>query len=339
MKFRKNISSLLVLLAISLPLSAQATTLKIATLAPDGNAWMKQMRDGADEVEKRTQGRVKFKYYPGGVMGSDKSVMRKIRVGQLQGGAVTPSAIASVYPSASIYTVPMLFSSYDEVNYVRERTDKEIVAGIEKNGFVTFGLSDGGFAYLMSNEPVRSLKDLQGKKVWIPEDDKILLAVFQDMGITPIQLPISDVYTGLQTGLIDTVGISPIGAVAFQWHTKTRYLTDIPLLYLNGMMIVSKKAFNKIKPADQKIVREVYGNVFRKLNVQNQKDNIAAKAALKKQGIQFVSINSSERSVMQKHIDSATVGLVKEGAFSGKLLGEIKKVRDSYRGKHRTASR
>jgi len=339
MKFRKNISSLLVLLAISLPLSAQATTLKIATLAPDGNAWMKQMRDGADEVEKRTQGRVKFKYYPGGVMGSDKSVMRKIRVGQLQGGAVTPGAIASVYPSASIYTVPMLFSSYDEVNYVRERTDKEIVAGIEKNGFVTFGLSDGGFAYLMSNEPVRSLKDLQGKKVWIPEDDKILLAVFQDMGITPIQLPISDVYTGLQTGLIDTVGISPIGAVAFQWHTKTRYLTDIPLLYLNGMMIVSKKAFNKIKPADQKIVREVYGNVFRKLNVQNQKDNIAAKAALKKQGIQFVSINSSERSVMQKHIDSATVGLVKEGAFSGKLLGEIKKVRDSYRGKHRTASR
>jgi len=225
------------------------------------------------------------------------------------------------------------------VNYVRQRMDKQIVAGIEKNGFVTFGLSDGGFAYLMSNEPVRSLKDLQGKKVWIPEDDKILLAVFQDMGITPIPLPLSDVYTGLQTGLVDTVGTSPIGAVAFQWYTKTKYMTDIPLLYLNGMMIVDKKAFNKIKPADQKIVREVYGKVFEKLNVQNQQDNIAAKAALKNQGITFVSINPSERAVMQKHIDSATVGLIKEGAFSGKMLESIKKVRDDYRGKHRTASR
>jgi len=339
MNLRKNLGSLAILLAVSLPLSAQAITLKIATLAPYGTHWMPQMRAGAAEIEKRTEGRVKFKYYPGGVMGSDKSVLRKIRVGQLQGGAVTPGAIASVYPSANIYSVPLLFSSYDEMNYVRERMDKEIVAGIEKNGFVTFGLSDGGFAYLMSNEPVSSVKDLQGKKVWIPEDDKITLAVFQDMGITPVQLPISDVYTGLQTGLIDTVGISPIGAVAFQWHTKTKYLTDIPLLYLNGLMIVSKKAFNTIKPADQKIVREVYGKVFEKLNVQNQKDNIAAKAALRNQGITFVSINQSERAVMQKHIDSATVGLVKEGAFNGKLLESIKKVRDGYRANHRTASR
>lgn len=320
-------------------LGAQAITIKIATLAPDGNKWMQQMRDGASEVEKRTSGRVTFKFYPGGVMGSDKSVMRKIRIGQLQGGAVTPSALAGVCPDASVYTVPLLFDSYDEMNFVRKHMDARIIAEIENAGFVTFGLSDGGFAYLMSNEPVQTITDLQDKKVWIPEGDDITLAVFKDMGITPIQLPISDVYTGLQTGLIDTVGISPIGAVAFQWHTKTKYLTNVPLLYLNGLMIVSKKYFDRINPADQKVVREVFGKIFKKLNVQNQKDNIAAKKALKNHGIKFVSIDSKEKGEMIKHVQSATRTLEKNGAFSKKLLDAVIKYRDQYRDLHRTASR
>ena len=159
------------------------------------------------------------------------------------------------------------------------------------------------------------------------------------MGITPIQLPISDVYTGLQTGLIDTVGISPIGAVAFQWHTKTKYLTNVPLLYLNGLMIVSKKFFNRIQPADQKIVREVFGKIFMRLNVQNQKDNIAAKQALQKHGIKFVGIDRKEKSEMVKHVKSATLTLEKNGAFSKKLLDSVIKFRDEYRDSHRTASR
>ena len=316
-----------------------AVTIKIATLAPDGNKWMQLMRAGSKEIADRTEGRVRFKYYPGGVMGSDKSVMRKIRAGQLHGGAVTPGALSSINSDALVYGVPLLFSSYDEMNFVRQKVDQKIVQGIEESGFVTFGLSDGGFAYLMSNEPVRSLKDLQGKKIWIPEDDKITLAVFRDMGISPIQLPISDVYTGLQTGLIDTVGISPIGAVAFQWHTKTKYLTDVPLLYLNGLMVVSKKMFNKIKPADQAVVREVYGRVFERLNVQNQKDNIAAKKALQQQGIKFVSISGQDKAVMQGHVDSATRLLVKQGIFDKKLLDTVTQLRDRYRASHRSAAK
>lgn len=334
---RASAALLLVLALLAVP--AHAVTIKIATLAPDGNSWMRLMRDGAREVADRTAGRVRFKYYPGGVMGSDKSVMRKIRVGQLHGGAVTPGALSNIYSDASVYGVPLLFRSYDEMNFVRQRMDKKIIKGIEDNGFVTFGLSDGGFAYLMSNEPVRSLKDLQGKKIWIPEDDKITLAVFRDMGISPIQLPISDVYTGLQTGLIDTVGISPIGAVAFQWHTKTKYLTDVPLLYLNGLMVVSKKAFKKIKPADQAIVREVYGRIFNKLNIQNQKDNIAAKKALQQQGIKFVKISGQDKAIMQGHVDSATRLLIKQGVFNKQLLDTVTQLRDRYRNNHHTAAK
>lgn len=329
-------ATVFVLLSMALPL--QAMTLKIATLAPDGNNWMNQMRAGAAEVEKRTQGRVTFKFYPGGVMGSDKSVMRKIRVGQLHGGAVTSGVLADIYPDGQIYSFPLLFENYDEINHVRARFDAQLIKNLEKKGFIAFGLSDGGLVYLMTNEPVRAIDDLRNKKIWVPEGDEITRAVFLDMGITPIQLPVSDVYTGLQTGLIDTVGISPIGALAFQWHTKTKYLTDNPLMYLSGVLVVSKKAFSKLQSGDQSIVREVFSDVFASLNQQNQKDNIAARKALQNNGIQFVKLKPGEWGKLNQHVLSATSRLKGKGEFSPGLLQSIKTFRDDYRSKHRTAA-
>ena len=86
------------------PAAAQATTFKIATIAPDGTTWMKEMHNGADIIKQRTGGRVQFRFFPGGVMGNDKSVLRKIRVGQLQGGAVTAGGLMDIAPNTQIYT-------------------------------------------------------------------------------------------------------------------------------------------------------------------------------------------------------------------------------------------
>lgn len=322
-----------------LPGAVQAMTLKIASIAPDGTNWMKVMRASAAEVSKRTQDRVKFKFYPGGVMGSDKSVMRKIRVGQLHGGVVTAGAVASAYPDSQIYSLPFLFHDYDEMSYVRQRVDREILKGLEQAGFVSFGLSDGGFSYLMSDTPVRSIADLRAKKVWIPEGDEISRSVFNEMGIKPIQLPTSDVYTGLQTGMINTVGTSPIGAVAFQWYTKAKYLNDSPLLYLIGLMVVQKKAFSRIATQDQAVVREVFGRAYRDLNHQNHMDNLAAKKALKQNGIKFIDFDPAELSKMQKYADTAIDGLKGKGYYSTVMLQLIERHRGEYRKNHKRAAR
>src|ERR1019366_3527986 len=143
---------------------SQASSLKIATFAPDGTQWMQELRKGGEEIEKRTEGRVTVKYYPGGSMGSDRVVLRKIRAGQLQGGALTGGALAEIYPDAQIYNLPMLFRSYDELDYVRARMDKVIAQGIEAHGFVTFGITDGGFAYLMSSSQIKGVDDLKSQK-------------------------------------------------------------------------------------------------------------------------------------------------------------------------------
>jgi len=277
-----------------------AKTIKIATLSPEGTFWMKQMRAGAKEIKKQTQGRVKFKFYPGGVMGNDENVLRKIRIGQLHGGAVTMGTISQSTPDVTLYGLPYLFSSLDDAAEIRITTDPMLSKAIEENGFVNFGFAQGGFTYLMSSEPIRSLDDLRQRKSWIPEKSDVGLSVYRYVGVTPIALPLSDVLTGLQTGLINTIVTSPIGALALQWHTHIEYVTDQPLNYLVAMMIIDKKVFKKLSETDQAIVREVMEDVYKKIDEQNKLDNIAAREALINQGVKFIKISDAEKEEWEK---------------------------------------
>jgi len=301
----KNIKNkIILLLAFSLVFFSSpalfAKTIKIATLSPEGTYWMKQMRAGAKEIKKRTQGRVKFKFYPGGVMGNDENVLRKIRIGQLQGGAVTLGVLSHFTPDVTLYGLPYLFSSLDDAAEIRKTTDPILSKEIERSGFVNFGFAQGGFTYLMSKEPIRSLDDLRHRKSWIPEKSDVGLLVYRYIGVTPISLPLSDVLTGLQTGLINTITTSPIGALALQWHTYIEYVTDQPLNYLAAMMIIDKKVFDKLKEGDQAIVRKVMGDVYKKIDAQNKIDNIAARKALINQGVKFIKLSEDEKVEWEK---------------------------------------
>ena len=275
--------------------TVHALTIKIATLSPDGTFWMKSMREGAKEVEERTSGRVKFKFYPGGVMGNDANVLRKMRVGQLNGGAITIGSIADRAPDVTVYGLPFLFDSLDEAEKIREQSDDMLIKLIEKNGYVSLGIAQGGYSYLMSREPVNGFADLRQQKSWVPENSEVGLSVFDYIGVSPISLPISDVLTGLQTGLVDNIFASPIGALALQWHTHVKYVVDLPLNYLTATMVIDKKTFGKLSEQDQGIVRDVMRAVYRKIDQQNMADNIAAREALVNNGVKFVTLTEAEK--------------------------------------------
>lgn len=328
---RKATLCLFGLLAVLTAAGAGAATFKIATIAPDGTSWMQEMRKGAELIKQQTDGRVQFRFFPGGVMGNDRSVLRKIRIGQLQGGAVTAGGLMDISPNSQLYSLPLLFRSLDEVDYVRKRMDSVILDDLLRQGYVSFGLSEGGFAYLMSNQPLRTTDDLKGQKVWAPEGDRISRAAFESMNISPVPLPLSDVLTGLQTGLIDTVATSFTGAIALQWHTQVKYVTDMPLMYIYGTMIIDRKDFEKLDQQDQQTVREVMGDVFHRLNVQSRTSNAEARNALQQQGITFVEPSPDERLVWENSTARAMEQLAREGVFSPELLKTLRGYLDDYR--------
>jgi TRAP-type C4-dicarboxylate transport system substrate-binding protein len=328
---KKLILSMVVLM-LSAP--AMAVTLKIATATPNGSQWMKDMRASSDEIKERTDGRVVIKYYGGGVKGDDTKVLKQIRIKQLQGGAFTPSALASKYSDLNLYGMPLVFESEKEAAFVRTRMDARLQQGLEEVGFVNFGFATSGFASIMSSTPVKTLDDLKGKRVWVPEGDSISYASMKAMSLNPVTLPLTDVLTGLQTGLIDIVAIPPIVALILQWHTKVKYVTQVPLVYTYGFMAIDKKAFDKISAEDQAVVREVMARTYQSFDKTNLVDNQGAFDALVKSGIEPTKFDDEEFVKVRNLLLESNLKLGGEGAFTLELYEEMLGYIDEYRSEH-----
>ena len=327
-KLRKWVSAFVLLAAAA---TAQAAEIKIATIAPDGSQWMREMRAGGRRVEELTGGRVELKFYPGGVMGNDAQILRKIRIGQLQGGAFTAGGLAERYSALNLYGIPLLFDSLDEVDHVRARIDPKLAVGLREAGFVCLGFSEGGFANLMANGPIRSVEDLRRKKVWVPEGDQIGFLAMETLGLSPVVLPATDVLTGLQTGLLDVVAASPVAALVLQWHTKVKYRTELPVSYSMGVLAVDARAYGALAPDDQRVLREVMGEVMLGIDRASREDNRRAAEVMTSAGVEPVAVTNTNVAALRRTIETIYPGLRRRPDVDVALLDEILALLAEYR--------
>ena len=318
--------------------SAAAVELKIATLAPERSGWVQDMRKGAKLIKERTDGRVIVKLYVGGIQGDSEQVLRAIRTKRLHGGAFTPTDLQDRYADVNIYGLPFIFESAAEVDYVRQQLDDTLLQGLEEAGFISFGFTNGGFAYLMSNEPVRGLDDLKGKRVWVPEGDRISYAAMDALELSPVTLPITDVMTGLQTGLIDIIAFPPTGTLALQWHTKVKYVTEMPILFSMGLMAIDAKAFNQLPEDDQAIVREVMGAMYAEFSRREPEENRNAKEALINSGVESIMPDVGEVEKFRKIMEKTNRELGAKGMFSLELYDEMVRHIEDYRNQQADAA-
>jgi TRAP-type C4-dicarboxylate transport system substrate-binding protein len=260
-------------------------TLKLATLAPDGSAWMQVVKAAADEAQQKTGNAVQFRIYPGGVMGDERDMIRKMHVGQIHGSMLSSASLASMFSEIDVLQIPFLFSSYAEADFVVAKMEDGFKSGLEKNGYVALGWSEAGFVYLMSTVPVDTLEQLRKTKVWIWSDSPMAKAIFSEAGVIGVPLSISDVLVGLQTGLVEVVYAPPSVAIALQWFTRIKYLTDAPLNYILGALVVKKDAFDKLSPPHRAVVKEVFQRQMLRLKEIVRAENQEALAVMQKQGV------------------------------------------------------
>lgn len=294
---------LLTLVAVSGLGTAAAEELRIATLAPADSQWMRDMQAGGERVSELTDGRVVLKFRAGGVAGSDDQVLRKIRIGDLQGGAFSAGGLSTIYPGLNTYGIPLIFRSLDEVDYVRARLDSRIAAGLEEAGFVSLGFSEGGFSNLMSNVAVSHVDDLRRQKVWVPDNDLISFQVLEALRLAPVPLEVSDALLGLERGLVDVVAASPVVALVLQWHTKTRFRTELPISYSMGVFAIDARVFYALEPGDQAVMRTVIGEVMAGIDRDSRADNEEARRIMAEMGIATVPVNDADVEVWRRIIE------------------------------------
>ncbi len=313
----------LVTLLCSLPPAAEAAQFKIATLAPDGSFWMTEARKAADEISERTYGRVTFRFYPGGTMGDDAAVLRKMRIGQLHGGFFVAGSFAQAVPDMQTYMLPLLFKTYEEVDAVRSKTDPKLIAALEDNGYHTFGFIEGGFAYIYSTKKGSSFAELEGQKAWLPENDPVGQVLIEGASMSPVPLGLADVLTGLQTGLVDVVSGPPVAAVALQWFTKVKYAIEFPVIYTYGCMVVSDRAWSTLSVDDKVVVEEVLSQMTKTLDRRARQDNEGARGALEKQGVVTLATSPETERQWEDLAIRATPKLVDQLGLNRRLVAEI----------------
>lgn len=283
------------ILTVSAGIIFAQTKIRFATVAPEGSTWMKVMREYAKAVEDETNNSIKFKIYPGQVAGDEKDVLRKIRIGQLDSGGFTGVGLGQIVPEVRIMDSPFLFRSYEEIDYVSGLLFDHFARKFDEKGFILLGWAEVGFVYVFTNTPINSLEDMDGVKMWMWEGDPIAEATFKAFGISPIPLSIADVLTSLQTRLINGVYISPLACVAVQWHTKVKYMLDLPLANSNGAILLSKKKFNKLSDSEMEVIAKLSRKYFDKLTDLSRKDNAESLELLKETGISFTTITDKSK--------------------------------------------
>lgn len=328
---------LLLLIAFSSNSLASTYTLKFATLMPTGTAWSKILDDWVKEVEEKSEGRIRFKMYSGGVMGDEPDVLRKIRKGQLHGGLFTGYGIGRIYSPARVLEMPFLFKDVDESDHVRDQIMPEIEIGFRKNGFELLGWPEVGFIHFFSTQPITSIDDIKKLRIWLWQGDPLGEAFFKAAKIDPIPLSIMDVYTQLSAkhGSIDTVYTSTFGAIALQWYSKLKYATRIPLTNAIGGIVVSNRFYNRLPVDLQKLLKTTGEKMSIEIRANAREENRKSIKILEKSGIKFMldweDVNMDEVITIR---DDAADYLEKTDYIPAATFVKAEKILADYRKQH-----
>jgi len=304
--------------------------IKMGTLAPEGSSWMKTFNTLNTEVMKKTENKVQFRIYPGGVLGDEMDMLRKLKIGQIQGVALTSAGLSTLFKEMDVLQIPFLFQTYEEVDTVLKKMDSFFRRGFDDNGYILLGWSDAGFVYLMSTLPISSVADLKKAKVWIWEESPMSKAIFDEAGVKAIPLTVPDVLVGLQTGLVDVVYAPPTGAISLQWFTKVKYLTDVPLVYLAGGVVVKKDIFKQIPQTSQNFISESYQQHLEQLKIVTRNENRDAVKVMVKNGVKIIT-PSKDQIDEYKRLSNKAMGHISGQTFSKKVFDEITSLLESYR--------
>lgn len=329
MYLRKILLIVAFLLVGSLSTEAK-TTFKIGSLAPEGSIWITHFRQFLQDVEQQTGGEITFKLYPGGVMGDDMAMFRKIRAGQLHGGGFTMAGISKIVPDFQILAIPFLFQDYAEIDESIKRLTPFFREKYSEKGLELIGFTEVGLIYPMSSFPITRLSELKQSKSWSPSGDVITATYLQSLGVSPTPLTIPDVLSSLQTGLIDTVYTSLYGTIIMQWFNKVTYVTDTPFGYAYGAIGLSKKRFSRLDAKTQELIHSLADHHFDKLNKETRRLNEESKKVLLSKGVNFVA--SDPKSLEEYGVArEKTISKLKGKQFSiegfEKVINTIEQVR------------
>jgi len=324
----------LLALALSQALVAQSSAIKLATVVPDGSVWDKSLKQMGVDWKTATGERVALTVFSGGSQGDESTVLRKIRLNALQGASLTVVGLSAIDWSFNVFNIPFFFQSYDELNAVIETLTPTLKQRMEQKGFVLVHWGHGGWLQVFSKQPVQTVADLKRMKLYTSAGDDTMTQWYKANGFQPRAMAMTDVLTGLTTGMIDALPTTPIASMAFQWYKQTPYMLDLGISPIVGATVLSKKTWDRISPTDRAKMSEISLKVEKQLQADVPKGDGLATLVMQNQGLKITKGTGPEWQQMADALGTTMRGTMVPHDIYDLAL----KARDAFRARARAAA-
>lgn len=299
----KRILLVLIIVVFSSQLMAKKTIIKMATLAPEGTKWHGMLVEMGQKWSEATNGEVVLRIYPSGVVGDERDMIRKIRIGQIHAAAVTTEGLSELNQDIYSLIIPLLFDDWDDVDWIRERLEDDLIADIEESGFKLLTWTDVGWVKWFTKEPMKFPEDLKGMKIFNWAGEYKTLQLWKKGGFNAVQLASIDILSGLQTGLINAIGTNPMVALASQWFGIANNMLDMRWGLLTGGIVIDKRIWDKIDPEYQEKMMEAVVEINREQKENGRYQDMESIEVMKEYGLKVNTLTDKELQYWKDYVE------------------------------------
>jgi len=306
--FLRVVAGIALALALVAPAQSQVV-IKLGTIAPEGSVWTDAMYRIAQDWRAISGGKVELRIYPGGVLGGEDELVRKLQRRAIDSVILSGSGLPALDRSFDCLNIPLLFESADDLDYVRDRIAPDIERRLEKKGFLVLNWAIAGWVHIFSKTPIRTPDDLRRQRFWMTSGDPVLEKVYKDFGIRVVPLPATEMLTGLETGLIDATAAPPLFALLDRSFQVANQMLDINWGALNAATVVNAAAWARV-PADLRPklaeAAQRQGVAMRDVGRKAGEDAIRE---MEKRGLTVVHPTTEERAQWRSEAEKSWPGL------------------------------
>ena len=312
------------------PAAAPPVVIKMGTSAPEGSSWHQIFKQMGEKWKQAPGGGVTLRIYPGGVLGDEPDLVRKMRVGQIQAAALTSVGLSDIDESVAALSVPMMFRSYDELDHVRERLRPVLEKRLAERDFVVLNWGDAGWVMFFAKEPFRTPDDVRKMKLFVWAGDNDAVELWKASGFHPIPLAATDILPGLQSGLINAFDTTPLLALASQWFGLAPHMLDLKWAPLVGATVVTRKAWDKVPAPARPVLLKAAAEAGERLKGEIRSANEQAIAAMQKRGLKIMPVTPEIEAAWRRAAEGA-YPKIRGPIVPAKVFDEALRLLDEHR--------
>jgi len=302
--------------------------LRIATLAPSGTPLTRAYAELDRELDRRTNGQVRIQLYAGGSAGDERTVVRKMRVGQLDGAVITTTGLGMLVPAVLVLEAPGVIQSYPQIDAVRRQLGPEFDALFERAGYTLVAWGDAGLIRLFSRQRIERPDDLRHVRPWVWRDSQVMIALMHAAGANGVPLGVPEVYPALQTGMVDTFMASSLTALASQWASRARFVSGQSGGILVGALVLRKDKLDSLPPEARVFILETARSHQSAFRIGARRpDDQAYRAIARRLTVVDTEAHRGEWEVVSARAREALVGRL----YPRPLFDRVKRIADAAR--------